>query len=70
MLKFKPNRLYISSTYIEDLDKDQNEIDSLYNICEKNSVEVYVGGAGFDQIDYSHPTVVRRLENFEDVNSF
>lgn len=68
--KIKPNRLYISSTYVEDKVGDQNEANLLYDMCNKNSVEVYVGGVGFDMLDHSHPSVIGRLENFEDVNSY
>jgi len=68
--KIKPNRLYISSTYVENKNIDQNETNNLYAMCEKNSVEVFVGGAGFDILDHSHPTVVRRLNNFDDVNTY
>jgi len=70
LTKIKANRLYISSTIIEDIDKDQKEVNILYNLCKNNSIYVFVGGTGFDQLDYSHPAVVRRLITFEDVNTY
>jgi len=70
MTKIKPNRIYISSTYVENADQDQNELNTLYSLCERNSVEVYTGGTGFDMLDHSHPAVVRRINNFEEVNTF
>jgi excisionase family DNA binding protein len=68
--RYKPNRLYISSTFIENVEKDQNEINILYDICEKKSIKIYIGGAGFDLLDHSHPAVERRLQTFEDVNRY
>jgi hypothetical protein len=68
--KIKPDRLYISSTYVENDQDDQREVEDLYKICKDNSIEVYVGGSGFDILDYAHPVVVRRLNNFEDVNTY
>jgi hypothetical protein len=62
--------LYASSTFVENVDEDQKEIDILYNLCEKKSTRVFIGGTGFDQLDHSHPVVVRRLHNFEDVNTY
>jgi len=70
LTKIKPDRLYISSTIIADINEDQKEVNTLYDICEKNSVQIYLGGMGFEQLDYSHPVVVRRLNTFKDVNTF
>jgi len=70
LTKIKPDRLYISSTVITDLIEDQKEVNTLYDICEKNSVQIYLGGIGFEQLDYSHSAVVRRLYTFEDVNTY
>jgi excisionase family DNA binding protein len=68
--KIKPDRLYISSTYVEKVQDDQHEIENLYKMCKNNSIDVYVGGSGFDILDHAHPAVVRRLNNFEDVNTY
>jgi len=70
LTKIKPNRLYISSTVIADINEDQKEVNTLYDICEKNSIQIYLGGMGFEQLDYSHQVVVRRLNTFEDVNTY
>jgi excisionase family DNA binding protein len=70
MTKIKPSRIYISSTYVENADQDQNELNRLYSLCERNSIEVYAGGTGFDILDHSHPAVVRRINNFEEVNRY
>jgi excisionase family DNA binding protein len=70
LAKVKPDRLYISSTYVENFEEDQNEMNPMYDLCQQESIKVYVGGPGFDQLDYSHPAVVRRLNNFEDVDAY
>ena len=68
--KINVNRLYIASTVIDDISKDQKEINVIYDLCKKKSIDIYVGGVGFEKLDYSHPTVVRRLFTFKDVNSY
>ncbi len=68
--KIKPDRLYISSTYVENPEEDQEEVDNLYDMCKENGIDIFIGGPGFDMIDYSHESVVRRLDNFEDVSTY
>jgi excisionase family DNA binding protein len=70
LTKIKPDRLYIASTVIIDIDKDQNEINALCELSIMNSIEIFVGGIGFDKLDHSHPAVVRRLYTFKDVNTY
>ena len=68
--KIKPDRLYISSTYLENPEENQKEVDNLFDLCKENDIDIYVGGPGFDMIGYSHPSVIKRLDNFEDVNKY
>jgi excisionase family DNA binding protein len=68
--KIKPDRLYISSTYVENPQEDQKEVDNVYKLCKENGIDIFIGGPGFDIIDHSHESVVRRLNNFEDVNTY
>lgn len=68
--KTNPDRLYISSTYVEDSGKDQAELNTMFKLCKDRSIEAYVGGPGFDMLDHSHDAVVRRLLNFEDVDTY
>jgi excisionase family DNA binding protein len=67
---FAPQRLYISSTYVKDQSMTQSEFDQVCAISERYSVNVYVGGRGFENIDYSHPVVKRRLHSFEEVYKY
>lgn len=65
--KYKPNRVYISSTVIMDENLTQAEFDKICYVSAENNAKVYVGGQGFDILDYSHPAVVKRLHTFEEV---
>jgi len=68
--KYKPSRLYISSTNITDKDLLQREVDQLCSIARENNCDVYVGGRSFDVIDYTNPVIKRRLYTFEEVYKF
>jgi excisionase family DNA binding protein len=65
--KFHPRRLYLSSTFVQDAQKSQLEIDLLYDLCSRYNTQIFVGGQGFDYLDTSHPQVVKRLSTFQEV---
>jgi excisionase family DNA binding protein len=64
---YQPDRVYISSTIVTDQNLTQAEFDKICYIAQAHNARVYVGGQGFDEIDFSHPAVERRLYTFEDV---
>lgn len=64
---FKPDRIYVSSTYIEDLEPMQKEFELLCKLSAARNIQIYVGGKGFDQLGFNHPAVVKRLFSMEDV---
>jgi len=64
---YAPKRLYISSTYIEDIPASQKEFDMICSIAAKHSIKILVGGQGFDNISYNHPAVFTRLYTFKDI---
>jgi MerR family transcriptional regulator, light-induced transcriptional regulator len=64
---YAPKRLYISSTYIENIPVQKKEFDNICSIAAKHSIQVYVGGQGFDSIQYNHPAVAARLYTFKDI---
>ncbi|UCH09848.1 MAG: cobalamin-dependent protein [Fidelibacterota bacterium] len=66
---FKPDRVYISSVYSDDPERDQTELDHIFNVCKETGATVFVGGRGFDTLNYRHPAVRCRLDNFADVAS-
>jgi len=65
--KIHIDRVYVSSTYIQDINMIQFEISYLFDQCQKHGAELYVGGAGFDRLDTDHPAIHSRLHTFEDV---
>ena len=64
---FKPDRIYISSSYVEDTNTAQKEFDYLCDCSSEIGIEVFIGGAGFDLLNYKHPAVIQRILTFEEV---
>ncbi|MCI0496560.1 helix-turn-helix domain-containing protein [candidate division KSB1 bacterium] len=64
---YQPDRVYISSTIANDVNLAQAEFDKICYIAQAHNVRVFVGGLGFEAIDFSHPGTERRLYTFEDV---
>ncbi len=64
---YHPDRVYISSTLVTDVNLVQAEFDKICYIAQAHGARVFVGGQGFNQIDFSHPAVEKRLNAFEDV---
>ena len=64
---FKPDRIYVSSTVVDNLNFTQLEFDEICNLGEQFSSSVYVGGKGFDFINYEHPAVKARVYTFEEL---
>lgn len=64
---YKPDRVYISSTTVNDVNLSQAEFDKICYIAQAHNARVFIGGQGFDEIDFSHPVVERKLFTFEDV---
>lgn len=67
-LKYNPERLYISSTFVMEPETAQNELNRICDLAQECQTRVYVGGQGFSILDYSHPVVVKYLINFADVH--
>lgn len=64
---YHPDRVYISSTIVTDVNLVQAEFDKICYIAQAHNARVFVGGQGFNQIDFSHPAVEKRLGTFEEV---
>ena len=63
---FKPDRIYISSSYIEDIKTAQEEFDHICDCSAEAGIKIYVGGAGFDQLNFDQAPVIQRLFTFEE----
>ena len=48
--KFEVDRVYLSSTYNQDTNMAQFELNYLLDQCESHNVDVYIGGNGFDKL--------------------
>ena len=64
---YAPHRLYLSSTYVENVELAQLELDEIFETTDKYSVDVMVGGQGFNLLKYDFEKIKYRLENFKDV---
>ena len=62
----KPQRLYISVTWPEDVEKTQKELNEIAEYCEKLNTKVYVGGQGSSLLNLSHPQIERVISSFEE----
>ena len=64
---YKPERIYISSTIVDNPELIQTEFDEICHLSEAQNVSVYIGGQGFDYINHDHSIVQERFTNFEDL---
>lgn len=65
--KFEVDRVYLSSTYNQDTNMAQFELNYLLEQCESHNVDVYIGGNGFDKLSYDTEKIKGRLYSFRDV---
>lgn len=65
--KFRPGRLYISSTMVTDPSLAQSELDRCADLCSLHETRMFVGGSGFEII--KPPVSAKRLYSFSDVAS-
>jgi len=64
---FKPDRIYVSSTIIDNLNFAQLEFDKFCSLSEKYQSSVFVGGQGFDYINHENSIVNSRITTFEEL---
>ena len=64
---FKPERVYISSTMVDNPELTQSEFNEICQLSDTHKAEVYIGGSGFDTINYDHAVVKARLSTFEEL---
>lgn len=48
---FKPDRVYLSSSYNGDVEGAQKELEELVGFCRKYDAKLYGGGSGLNQLD-------------------
>jgi len=64
--KFDPDRVYLSSTFVQDADRLQFEFNHLLDNSAEYNIPVYIGGNGLDSFDLTHPQIAARLFSFEE----
>ena len=64
---YSPQRLYISSNFVKDPEKSQKEFDTIIEITDFLGIDVYVGGKGFDVINWQKSHLVKKLKTFKEV---
>ncbi len=67
---FRPDRVYVSGTVVEDQQKTEREFLAICGFCRDYGAKLFVGGKAFDILSIDHPAVVRRLMTFQDVFNF
>ncbi len=65
--EIKPERVYISSTYVVDTKTTQTEFNHVGDLCQQYGARLFIGGRGFDALSTSHTAVEKRLYTFEEV---
>ncbi len=63
--KFKPNRLYISCTWVEDIEKTQEEFNRILKICQEYKTDIFLGGRGIYILNLDHQKIVTLIDTFE-----
>lgn len=64
--RFKPQRLYISSTWIENVPQTQEEMNRILEVCEQHGVDVYLGGQAIQLLQIEHPRIKNYLRSFQE----
>ncbi len=64
---FQPERVYVSSVYVENIEATQKELKELIDLCETHEAQLYGGGAGIGQITLPEGTKIKYLSSFYDV---
>ncbi|GAB4177983.1 MAG: excisionase family DNA-binding protein [Calditrichia bacterium] len=65
--KFHPERVYISSTYIVEIEETREELSRICDLAMSFDAEVYTSGPGFLQLKPNHPAIKKHLNTFEEV---
>lgn len=65
---YKPERVYLSSVYVENVSEAQAEFNELQALCEEFEADLYVGGSGIAQLDIDETMKLTYLHNFKDVH--
>ena len=62
---FRPDRVYVSSTFVENSKQASDEFNYLGELCQQRGLAFYAGGTGLEQLETSVSFI--RLQRFWDV---
>jgi excisionase family DNA binding protein len=62
-----PDRIYVSSTVVENRDSFQIELLNLLDLCSQYNCRAYLGGTGFNEFQIDHSAVEKYVHSFEEV---
>lgn len=68
--KFRPERIYLSCTWVDDLEKTQAELDKTLKNCDIYNTAMYLGGQGVRLLKLDHPRIARVIDSFKDVQRY
>jgi len=64
---FHPERVYVSSVFVENAQQSQAEFSELLELCRTNNSALFVGGSGINQLKIEDDSQLHRLWTFNDV---
>lgn len=64
---YQPERVYISSTRVENPPATQEEFDRICQLSAEHHARVFVGGNGFRALEIKNPALATVLHSFEEV---
>lgn len=67
--KIEPDRLYISITWPEEIEKTQQELDEITEYCQKLGTKIFVGGQGSSLLNLEHPQIENVVTSFKETYS-
>lgn len=62
------DRVYLSSTYVGDRNLLQFEMNHLTGLCREYEAQLFIGGQGFNLLEYDPDVVTRHLKSFQEVS--
>jgi methanogenic corrinoid protein MtbC1 len=65
--KFQPQGVFISTTWMEDVQKTQQELALVLKVSEMHNAEVYLGGQGIYLLELSNPSISKIIESFQEL---
>jgi len=66
---FHPDRVYLSSTFIENMETAKQEFNELAALCDQYGARLFCGGVGMGRLDLGENIPFRLLNSFHEVQN-